>query len=35
VLDKTLRRPPRPVADDDVMDPSAPPRTNDQSFRAG
>ena len=35
VLDKTLVRPPRRVAEDDAMDSSAPPPTNDQSFRAG
>jgi hypothetical protein len=35
VLDKTHIRPPRPAADDEAMDSSAPPTTNDQSFRAG
>jgi len=34
VLDKTQIRPPRPAADDDAMDSSAPPPANDQSFRA-
>jgi hypothetical protein len=34
-LDKTLFRPSRSVADDDTLDSSAPPPTNDESFRAG
>ena len=34
-LDKTHIRPPRRVAEDEAMDSSAPPPTNDESFRAG